>query len=536
MFLRVRYDGNDQLFKTPASIAPRRADPTRQITRRLVCFVMTCLAIGIVHSQYGNTLSRARLHAEDWPQFRGPNCSGLLASDRALPVKFSREENVRWSSKIGDGIGSPVVAAGRVFISGMTAEETVTLFALDAATGKLLWKREWQTGPLAPVHETNSHASTTAAADAERVYFYFSTLGMITVDAATGKDVWRQELPVPFFVFKWGPGMSPVLYRDLVIFCQDDDISPAIYAFDRKTGKLRWKESRDDMAVNYSHPVICTANGRDDLVVAGTGMLVGYDPETGKRRWHAKVLLRNIKTTPVVQGDVIYLSLQSGGIANQWLASVDRAETGNNDNRLDKAEIQAFVGKTPVPEAFYKKTFDRGDLNKDGFLEGRELDVAFLHPENFAGADFNSLGDSAAEEFILAVRGGGEGNVTDSHLLWKHKTKHTDHIVSPLISDGRMFLVKEGGITTVFDLERGVSLRGPKRVGNGGNYFASPIAADGKIFLASENGTMLVLKNSPQYEELSRNELGDPIIATPAIADGALFVRTRTQILCIAEK
>ena len=473
--------------------------------------------------------------AEDWPQFRGPNCTGLSAGTKPLPVKFSATENVRWSAKVGDGVGGSVIAAGRVFVSGMTADETVSLFAFDAATGKKLWQRDWATGPLAEVHATNSQASATPAADAERVYFYFSTLGLLTVDAQTGKDVWQQKLPTPFFVFKWGPGMSPVLYRDLVLFCQDDDLNPTFWAFDKTTGKLRWKDERQDMAVNYSHPVVCTVDGRDEIVLGGTGMLIGYDPESGKRRWFAKVMLRNIKTTPVSVDGVIYISVQSGAIANQWLASVDRDEkAGNNDNKLDKAEIQRFVGKQPIPEAFFKKTFDRGDLNKDGFLEGRELDAAFLHPDNFAGADFKVTGDAAAEQFILAVRGGGQGDVTQTHLLWKHKTKNTDHIVSPFVSDGRMFLVKEGGISTVFDTKRGVPVRGPKRIGSGGGYFASPVLGDGKIYLASENGNVAVLKNSADYEELAVNDVGESIIATPAIADGRLFIRTRTQLLCIA--
>ena len=225
--------------------------------------------------------------------------------------------------------------------------------------------------------------------------------------------------------------------------------------------------------------------------------------------------------------------MQSGAIANQWLASVDRDEkAGNNDNKLDKAEIQRFVGKQPIPEAFFKKTFDRGDLNKDGFLEGRELDAAFLHPDNFAGADFKTTGEAAAEQFILAVRGGGQGDVTKTHLLWKHKTKNTDHIVSPFVSDGRMFLVKEGGISTVFNTQQGESVRGPKRIGSGGGYFASPVFGDGKIYLASENGNVAVLKNAVDYEELALNDVGESIIATPAIADGGLFVRTRTKLLC----
>jgi outer membrane protein assembly factor BamB len=477
-----------------------------------------------------------RVLAEDWPQFRGVNCRGLSATNKPLPVQFSDKENVAWSwfAEIGDGVGGAVVAAGRTFVSGMTGDETVSLFAFDAATGKPLWRRDWATGPLPEIHKTNSPASTTPAADAQRVYFYFSTLGLLAVDAPTGADVWKQELPTPFFVFKWGPGMSPVLYRDTVLFCQDDDLSPAMYAFDRATGQLRWKDERLDMAVNYSHPVICTANGRDDVVVAGTGKLIGYDPETGARRWSAKVLLRNIKTTPVVHDGVIYISVQSGGIANQWLVSVDRAITGNNDGRLDKAEMQAFVGKQPIPEAFFRKTFDRGDLNNDGFLEGRELDAAFLHPDNFAGADFNSLGEKAAEEYILAVRGGGQGDVTESHLLWKHRTRHTDHIVSPLLTEGRMLLIKEGGISTVFDARTGEPLRAATRVGNGGSYFASPVCGDGKIYLASENGKVTVLANSPGYEELAVNDVGESMIATPAIADGRLFLRTRTRLLCIA--
>ncbi len=477
----------------------------------------------------------ALIRAEDWPQFRGPNCSGISLGTKPLPVKFSATENVRWSAKVGDGVGGSVIAAGRVFVSGMTADETVSLFAFDATTGKKLWQRDWATGPLAEVHATNSQASATPAADADRVFFYFSTLGLLTVDAQSGKDVWQQKLPTPFFVFKWGPGMSPVLYRDLVLFCQDDDLNPAFYAFDKATGKLRWKDERIDMAVNYSHPVVCTVDGRDEIVVAGTGMLVGYDPESGKRRWFAKVMLRNIKTTPVSLDGVIYISVQSGAIANQWLASVDRDEkAGNNDNKLDKAEIQRFVGKQAIPEAFFKKTFDRGDLNKDGFLEGRELDVAFLHPDNFAGGDFKQSGDAAAEQFILAVRGGGQGDVTKTHLLWKHRTKNTDHIVSPFVSDGRMFLVKEGGISTVFNTQQGESVRGPKRIGSGGGYFASPVYGDGKIYLASENGNVAVLKNGADYEELALNDVGESIIATPAIADGGLFIRTRTKLMCFA--
>ncbi len=471
-------------------------------------------------------------HAEDWPQFRGPNCNGISSSTRPLPTVFSDKDNVRWKASPGEGIGCPVVAAGRVFTSGMVDAKTVGLFAYDAKSGRELWKRTWPTGDLPDVHKTNSHAATTPAADAERVYFYFSTLGMTCVDAASGEDKWRKELPVPYFVFKWGPGMSPTLYKDKILFVQDDDLHPAFYAFNKSNGDIVWKDDRRDMAVNYSHPVICETPDGDEIVVGGTGLLIGYDPATGKRLWEARTLLRNIKTTPVSHDGVIYISLQSSGIANQWLATSDRQYGGNNDGKLTKAEMQAFVGDRPIPSEFFKRTFDRGDANKDGVLEGAELDTAFLHPDNFAGARFDVK--DPADEFVIAVKGGGRGDVTKTHVVWKKPTKYTDHIVSPLVADGRMLLIKGGGIATCFETKSGEPCGQPMRIQNEGEYFASPILGDGKIYVAGENGNIVVLANSPEFEILSKNDMGDPVLGTPAIADGALFIRTRQHLICVA--
>jgi outer membrane protein assembly factor BamB len=494
---------------------------------------MTSVSCGLGVALICFAMGTGTLSAEDWPHFRGPNSAGISSSSKPLPVKFSSKENVRWSAKVGDGVGCPVVAAGRVFICEMTDSQTVALTGFDLKSGKQLWQRRWKTGSIATVHKTNSHASTTPAADAERVYFYFSSLGMIAVDAKSGKDVWQLELPEPYFVFKWGPAMSPVLYKDKLLFCQDDDLFPAFYALDKRTGKVVWKDDRSDMAVNYSHPVICPTPAGDEIVLAGTGLLIGYDPKTGKRLWQAGVLLRNIKTTPVVRDGIIYISLQSGGIANQWLASVDQAETGNSDGKLTRDEMQAFVGERKIPEAFFKKTFGRGDLNKDGQLEGEELDVAFLHKDNFAGARFDR--EEAADEYVLAVRGGGRGDVTKSHLLWKHPTKHTDHIVSPLVVGKRMLLVKGGGIATCFDTQKGMPVWKARRIQATGEYFASPIYGDGKIYVAGENGFVVVLNNDgAELEILAKNDMGDAIIGTPAISDGQLIIRTRSRLFCIA--
>ena len=257
-------------------------------------------------------------------------------------------------------------------------------------------------------------------------------------------------------------------------------------------------------------------------------MLIGYEPKTGRRLWFARTLLRNIKTTPVCHDGIVYIALQSKGIASQWLASIDQAKTGNSDNKVTKDEVQGFFGSRPVPDAFYKKTFDRGDLNHDGVLEGEELDIAFLPPGNSAGAKFDSK--TPEDEFVIAVKGGGRGDVTDTNVLWKHPTKHTDHIVSPLVVHDRMFLVKSGGIATCFETSAGKKLYGPGRINNAGEYFASPVYGDGKIYVAGENGHVVVLNDGPKLSILADNDMGDAILGTPAIVDGKIFLRTRKSL------
>ena len=488
----------------------------------LSCFLLTALFIQPAQAQF------------DWPQFRGPNCTGLAASGKPLPTEFSLEQNLRWSADVPDSIGSPVIASGRVFVSGMTGKQQVSLYCFDADNGKQIWRRDLPCGDLADIHKTNSHSSTTPCADAERVYFYFSTLGLLAFDAKTGADAWRVPLPTPYFVFKWGPGMSPILHGDKVIFCQDDDLYPAMYAFDKRTGDEIWKVDRSDMAVNYSHPVICKGkDGKDELVVGGTGKLIGYDPANGKQLWFARVLLRNMKTTPAVHDGTLYISLQSGGIANQWLASVDRAETGNSDGKLSKDEIQAFVGKVKVPPAFLAK-FDRGDINKDGLLEKEELDLAFLDSKNFAGARWDRA--DASDQYVIAVKAGGRGDVTNTHVLWKRESRAPDHIVSPLVADNRMFVVKGGGISSCFDTTTGKPIWEQKRIRNIGDYFASPVYGDGKIFVVGENGIVIVLASGKEVKVLGKNDLGDSCLATPAISNGKLYFRTRTKLLCFEEQ
>lgn len=356
--------------------------------------------------------------------------------------------------------------------------------------------------------------------------------------------VWRLPLPEPFFIFDWGPGMSPVLHGDTLYFCQDDDLSPALYAVDKRTGKVRWKDDRSDMAVSYSHPVVCETPGGPELVVAGTGKVLGYDPATGRRRWSAQLACRNIKTTPVSHGGVVYLSVQSTGISYQWRAVAD----ANADGKISRDEIRASRKDrgAGIPEAFWKK-FERGDVNRDGVLEGEEIDRAFLDPSNRAGvldhearqragnhADWRKWDAGLqADSSIQAVRGGGSGDVTGTHVLWKVKTLAPDHLVSPLLVDGRLLLARSGGFASCFDAAKGTPLWEKQRLGLTSQVMAQPVAGDGKIYVTGQNGRIVVLASEAKLRVLARNDLGEDCIGTPAIADGRLYLRTRTRLYCV---
>lgn len=495
----------------------------------------------------------AHLAAEDWPQFRGPNCQGISTSTKKLPIEFSPTKNVRWSAVLGDGVGSPVVVAGRVFITGMNdpkeKERKMLVYAFDAETGKELWKQEIAAGPkkLQEINPANSYASASPAADEERVYVYFLRTGLTAFDAKTGKKVWNLPLPEPFFIFDWGPGMSPVLYKDTLFFCQDDDLFPALYAVNKITGKVIWKDDRTDMAVSYSHPVVCDTPKGPELVVAGTGKIMGYDLATGDRKWAAELACRNIKTTPLVKDGVVYVSLQSYGMSYQWRATADPEGTGKITREGIKASRKDKGAG--IPDAFWKK-FERGDLNKDGVLEGEEIDLAFLDPSNKGGildsearrrggnnADWRKWdAELQSDNFIQAVKGGGKKDVTKTHVLWKVQTKNPDHLVSPLLIDGKLLVIKGGGFASRFDIKKGALDWEQQRIGITTPILAQPVAGDGKVYVTGQTGRIAVLEVREKVKVLARNDMGEDCMASPAIADGRLYIRTRTKLYCVGEK
>lgn len=458
-----------------------------------------------------------RTQAEDWPQFRGQNASGVSTSASPLPVSFSTQSNVAWSVELGDSVASPVICQGRVYTTAMVGERTLGVFCFDAKTGAKLWQRELATGELPRITPPNSHAAATPACDGKRVYIHFSTLGLIALDVNSGEQVWHYPLPTPAYLMDWGSAASPIVYNEVVYFNQDDDLDPTLFAVDAATGKLRWRVARPEMLAGYSIPVICEAGGRTDLVVAGTGKLKGYDPQTGREVWSCHTLPRTMMTSPVVRDGVIYLSVQSYGDESRTLkfALLEWLDT-NQDTILERKE---------VPKEFWKR-FDQSDKNQDGKLAEGELDTAFQAADNQVGGG----------SLIQAVRGGGTGDVTKTHVVWNLKNRSPSNLSSPLVVGQQLFVVKKGGLSSSFDTVSGETLWQLKRIQNLGDYFGSPVAGDGKIYVPGENGFMVVLAQGPNLEVLARNDMGESCLASPAIAEGRIYIRTRHHLYCIANQ
>jgi outer membrane protein assembly factor BamB len=133
---------------------------------------------------------------------------------------------------------------------------------------------------------------------------------------------------------------------------------------------------------------------------------------------------------------------------------------------------------------------------------------------------------------LHAIRVDGKGDVTDTHIAWKLE-KGAPHTPSPLLIANELYLVSDAGIASCLDAKTG-KVHWSERVG--GNYSASPLLADGKIYLQNETGTGVVLKPGKTFEKLVENPLAEKTLASYAVTDGALFIRTEKHLYRISGK
>jgi outer membrane protein assembly factor BamB len=446
----------------------------------------------------------------DWSRFRGPNGTGV-SPDLGLPIEIDRGKNLTWSIKIPRGNSSPIVVKGRVFLTAHEGDRRIVL-CFDSATGTQLWRRSIIKARAETFHPTNGPTTPTPTSDGNRIFVFFPEIGLLAYDR-NGKELWRTPLG-PFASIQ-GMAVSPIYVEGNVVLMVDTPDEAYLACFDAVTGKQAWKVGRPtNILGSYATPTLYVRTGEQpQIVVAGADELTGYRAKTGERVWWAHGVTAQPAAPPFVLGDSVY-TVESAG--ESWPSfSVTLAQFDKNKNRIIEAGEYAN-------DLIWKGVFTSID-KKLGNGDKDLIEEEYQKAEKVNGGG------------MVRTRLGGTGDVSESHVIWRH-TKGTETLAGALLYQNILYLIKNGIVST-FDPESGKLLR-QERIKNAlGEYYASPIAADGKIYLVNQEGRVTVLKAGADWQILSTRDLGEEVIATPAIAESHIYFRTDGTLFCFgAEK
>lgn len=380
----------------------------------------------------------------DVPQFRGEGGTGV-SDAKNLPTTWDARTNLRWKAALpGRGLSAPVVTGGKVFVTACTGPEQKRLHVLcfDQKTGKQLWERQfWATGTTL-CHPKTNMAAPTPATDGKRVVALFATADLVCLDL-DGNLQWYRSLVEDYPTVGNNVGMasSPILWKDLVILCLQNAGESFAAGIDKQTGENRWRIERTRI-INWVTPVIHSRAGRDELLLQSPQELSAHDPATGKKVWALTEKRFATMPSPTAGGGLV---LTSG---ERFFA------------------IKPGTDKEPAQIAWSSPKLPTG-YSSPLYHQGRVYTVSSRGVVNCADA---RSGDALWSERV-------EGN----------------YAASPLLADGKLYVVNEDGLTTVFGLE------------------------DGKARM------------------LSTNPLEDTILATPVATDGTLFLRSDGWLYCIGQ-
>jgi outer membrane protein assembly factor BamB len=453
----------------------------------------------------------AAASASDWPRFRGPNGTGVSA-DVGLPAEIGRDRNVLWSVALPRGNSSPIVAGGRVFLTAYEGDERVTL-CFDAATGRPGWRRSVTRARAETFHPLNGPATPTPTTDGRSVFVFFPEVGLLAY-TRDGEELWRR--PLGPFASVQGLASSPIVVDGRIVLLVDTPEEAYLATFDAATGKTVWKIPRQTGVLgSYTTPTTwAPASEATQLVVAGARELTAYDSATGARLWWAPGVASYPAAPPFVAGDSVFTVEPAGGVSWPPFAEPLKLFDANKDGRIEVEE----AASDPI-WARSLKGIDENVGNRDGIVT----------PEEYAKAD-----GGADDGGLVRTRVGGRGDVRRTHVVWRHD-KGMPFLSGALLYEGVLSVVRSA-VVSAFDPETG-KLLAQQRVRNAlGDYYASPVAGDGKIYVASLDGKLSVLRSGAGGSVLSTSDLGEQIVATPAIAEGRLFVRTETTLYAFGLK
>jgi outer membrane protein assembly factor BamB len=384
---------------------------------------------------------------ENWPQFRGPHADGH-ADAAALPITWSETENVTWKTPIHDrGWSSPVIWDNQVWMTTAT-EDGTRMFAVgvDRTSGKVVHDvKVFDVAKPQHIAAVNSYASPTPVIEAGRAYVHFGTYGTACLDTASGQILWaRRDLNCDHHE---GPGASPILHENLLIFNVDGCDVQYVVALDKAAGKAVWKTSR---SIDYSQvhpfcrkafntPIVIQADGRPQLISQGSKAVMAYDPRTGEELWKVRYRGWSVTPRPLFGHGLLFIII-------------------DYDN----------------PELWAVKPGGRGDLT--------ETAVAWTITKGMPQKPSLLLVD----DLLYLVNDKGTAMAIEpktGQVVWRQPLGG-EFSASPLYADGRLYFFGERGATTVMAPGREPKVLAVNRLD--GRTMASPAVAGQALFLRTQ--------------------------------------------------
>lgn len=455
-------------------------------------------------------------HADPWPQFRGPNGSGVSTeTDQQLPDAIGPGKNQQWVVDLPPGVSSPVVQGDQIFLTGIRGTSKLVTLALSTSDGSIEWEAE---APLGKIEQTDNKppgrlATATSATDGETVVSFFGSSGLVAYDAATGEQRWHHAMGP--YNNRRGATTSPIIVGGRVFLVQDHEEDSFCAAWYVKTGEPIWRTDRMLFSRSYVTPVVWQLPNREPLLgLVGSGLASFYDLETGQPAWFAQGTAAVPNALPVIGDGRFYVAGNNPGPKREFQLSHPKLV-----EKLDQNGDEA-IQSDELPNGLFSALFLAKDSDGNGVVSVEEYDAI----QKIMGTGKNGM---------IALTPDGEGlDRTSTNVAW-FLSRSTPRIASPLFYEGHLYMVKDGGVFQSVNAATGEIVK-IDRLPASGKFFSSLVLGDGKIYVADERGELCVIKAQPDWEALSSASFDETIYPTPAISDGAIYVRTGSRLYCFS--
>lgn len=305
-----------------------------------------------VHLCFSVVLASNVAFAQDWPQWRGPNRDGVVASFTA-PKEWPDKLKTIWKVPVGIGHSSPVVVGRRVYTHSRQNENEV-VSCLDLETGKQLWRDAYPTPYIMnPAAVSHGKGPKSTPVIYNNKLYTFGISGILSCyDTATGKVIWRKEFSREFKATSplYGAATSPVVYNNLVIVHVGGNDSGALTAFDAETGVVKWSWTGEGPA--YASPIVFDFSGTDQIVTQTQKSIAGFSATTGELLWRIPFeteYVQNIVTPVVYNHTLIFSGIDKGTMA---IRVVKRGAKWETENVWHNPEVSMYMSAPVVSGDF----------------------------------------------------------------------------------------------------------------------------------------------------------------------------------------